>query len=65
MNAIMSFISCRTFGSNQAVIEKRAPATSKLVTRANATEFGLGAGILAKDICRAHLMADQLRVINI
>ena len=61
MNTIMSFISRRTFASNQAVIENAI----QLIARANATDFGLGADILAKDISRTHLLADQLWARNI
>lgn len=35
------------------------------IARANATEFGLGAGIITKDISRAHRVADQLQAGNI
>ena len=35
------------------------------VARANNTEFGLGAGILTRDISRAHRVADQLQAGNI
>jgi len=38
---------------------------AEAVARANATEFGLGAGILTQDISRAHRVADQLQAGNI
>ena len=53
------------------VIAKIQPATSAMldeaeaITRANSTEFGLGAGIITQNISRAHRVADQLQAGNI
>ena len=53
------------------VIAEIQPATSAMldeaeaIARANATEFGLGIGILTQNLSHAHRVADQLQSENI
>ena len=52
-----------TFGPILSVLQFADEAEA--VERANATNFGLGAGILTQNISRAHRVADQLQAGNI
>ena len=51
------------FGPVMSVL--RFADEAEAITRANSTEFGLGAGILTQNISRAHRVADQLQAGNI
>ena len=59
----MRIVKEEIFGPVMSVLSFDTEAEA--IARANATEFGLGAGIITRDLSRAHRVADQLDAGNV